>query len=188
MEVVLLTRNDAESGLRIINSIEAHKLSISRMAFTDGSDPYHYLDTFSCDLFLSAHQDDVSAALAAGFAAGRAYPPPTTLAEDVSEVRIAFDGDAVLFGDESERIYQDEGLEAFNAHERAMEDTPMNPGPFKGLLQAIGSIQQRFPARECPIRTALVTSRGGTGPPAVHQDAPIVGRHRQRVVLPERNE
>ena len=74
-------------------------------------------------------------------------------------MRIAFDGDAVLSGDESERIYQDEGLEAFNAHERAMEDTPMNPGPFKGLLQAIGSIQQRFPARECPIRTALVTCR-----------------------------
>ena len=160
IEVVLLTRNDAESGLRIINSIEARRLPIVRMAFTDGSDPYHYLESLSCDLFLSAHQTDVHAAHEAGFAAALVYPPPDVLEEDVTQVRMAFDGDAVLFGVESERIFQEQGIDAFHRHETDMEDTFMDPGPFAGLLRAISAIQQQFPAEECPIRTALVTARG----------------------------
>jgi 5'-nucleotidase len=160
VDVVLLTRNDAESGLRIIKSIETRGLSIARMAFTDGTNPYRYLESFSCDLFLSAHQDDVKDALEAGFAAALVYPPPSMLEEDLSEVRIAFDGDAVLFGGESERIFQEQGIDAFHEHETRWEDTPMTPGPFKGLLQAISTIQRLFPERDCPIRTALVTARG----------------------------
>ena len=160
VEVVLISRNDAESGFRIIGSIESRILDITRMAFTDGSDPYQYLEPFSCDLFLSANQGDVWSALQAGFAAGWVYSPPAILEEDISPVRIAFDGDAVLFGGDSERIFQEQGIYAFHQHEQEMEDVPMDPGPFKGLLQAISKIQGLFPQRECPIRTYLVTSRG----------------------------
>ena len=160
IEVVLLTRNDAESGLRIINTIEARKLPVVRMAFTDGSDPYRYLESFSCDLFLSAHHDDVRAALEAGFAAALVYPPPNILKEDIAQVRMAFDGDAVLFGSESEQLFQKQGIDAFHRHEAEMENTPMDPGPFAGLLRALSAIQQRFSEQECPIRTALVTARG----------------------------
>ena len=160
IEVVLLTRNDAESGLRIINSIEALMLPIVRMAFTDGSDPYPYLKSFSCDLFLSAHRADVHVALEAGFAAALVYPPPNDLEDDITQVRMAFDGDAVLFGAESDRIFQEHGIDAFHRHETELEDTPMDPGPFAGLLRAISTIQHQFPEGQCPVRTALVTARG----------------------------
>lgn len=160
IEVVLLTRNDAESGLRIINSIQKSDLPIIRMAFTDGSDPYRYLESFSCNLFLSAHKADVHAALNAGFPAALVYPPPNEFEQDISEVRIAFDGDAVIFGEESDQVFLKHGLEAFHRHETDMENVPMGPGPFASLLQAISAIQQRFPEGKCPIRTTLVTARG----------------------------
>jgi 5'-nucleotidase len=160
IEVVLLTRNDAESGLRIINSIQKSLLPIIRMAFTDGSDPYRYLESFSCNLFLSAHRADVHAALDAGFPAALVYPPPDKFEQDISEVRIAFDGDAVLFGTESDQVFQEQGLEAFHRHETDMENVPMGPGPFASLLQAISAIQRGFPEGKCPIRTTLITARG----------------------------
>ena len=160
VEVVLLSRNDAESGLRIINSIQARGLPIVRMAFTDGSDPYRYLESLSCDLFLSAHQADVHAAQKAGFAAALVYPPPNVMEEDVAQVRMAFDGDAVLFGAESEHIFQEQGIDAFHLHESEMENVPMDPGPFAGFLRAISAIQRQYASKECPIRTALVTARG----------------------------
>lgn len=160
IEVVLLSRNDAESGLRIINSIEQLHLPISRMAFTDGTDPYRYLKSFSVNLFLSAHRDDVTEALSSGFASALVFPPPATIEQDTNEVRMAFDGDAVLFSDESERVYQEEGLAAFQRREHSLQDNPMAPGPFAALLAAISSIQSLFAEGKCPIRTALVTARG----------------------------
>lgn len=161
VEVVLITRNDADSGFRILNSIEAEELDITRAAFTDGRDPYRYLGAFSCDLFLSAHPEDVRAALKAGFAAALVYPPPKVVESNSDEVRIALDGDAVLFSDKSEKIFQRQGLEAFLENEQMLEDVPLDPGPFKGFVEAISRIQRQFPEDECPIRTALITARSG---------------------------
>jgi 5'-nucleotidase len=131
VEVILLTRNVADSGLRIINSINESNLDISRMAFTGGARHATYLEAIPCDLFLSANPADVRDALRAGFAAAHVYPPPDTLELDDQQVRIAFDGDNVLFDGASEEIYQREGLDAFQKNEAALEDTPFNPGPFK---------------------------------------------------------
>jgi 5'-nucleotidase len=159
VEVILISRNDADSGMRIINSVEAHGIDITRFAFTDGPTAHRYLKPFYCDLFLSAQAEDVRNALNAGFPAALVYPPPSSAPDETGQVRIAFDGDAVLFDDESERIFQEQGLDAFKKHEAALEETPLNPGPFKDFLQAISKIQRAFPESDNPIRTALVTAR-----------------------------
>ena len=159
VEVILISRNDADSGMRIINSVEAHGIDITRFAFTDGATAHRYLRPFDCDLFLSAQAEDVRNALDAGFPAALVYPPPSTIPDETGQVRIAFDGDAVLFDDESERIFQEKGIDAFKKHEAELEETPLNPGPFKDFLQAISKIQRAFPESDNPIRTALVTAR-----------------------------
>lgn len=159
VEVVLVSRNDADTGLRVMNSLEAHGLAISRAGFTDGRAPFRYLEPFSCDLFLSANEADVRSALAAGYAAGLVYQPPEATPPEDREVRIAFDGDAVLFAPDAEQVYRDQGLAEFHRREREAADVPMRPGPFKGFLEAVHRIQRRFPEDDCPIRTALVTAR-----------------------------
>lgn len=161
IEVVLLTKNDADSGLRVVNSIEHHKMAISRMGFTGGQPPYVYLEPFSCDLYLSADEAEVREALDRGFAAALVYPPPkAATATEKDEVRIAFDLDAVLFSPESEEVYQREGLEGFHRHEVENETKPVNPGPFKKFLDSVSAIQRRFPDDQL-IRTAVFSSRGG---------------------------
>ena len=160
VEVILISRNDSDSGMRILNSIEASGIDITRSVFTDGPTAHRYLNPYSCDLFLSAQAEDVKAALSAGFPAALVYPPPNAVPDDGDQVRIAFDGDAVLFGDESEQIFQSKGLDAFQKHEMEMEDTPLSPGPFKGFLDAIARLQGAFPESDSPIRTALITARG----------------------------
>ena len=159
VEVILISRNDADSGMRIMNSVEAHDIDITRFAFTDGPTAHRYLKPFYCDLFLSAQAEDVQNALDAGFPAALVYPPPSPIPDEKGQVRIAFDGDAVLFDDESERIFQEQGIEAFKRHEAELEGTPLNPGPFKDFLDAVSKIQRAFPESDNPIRTALVTSR-----------------------------
>lgn len=160
VEVFLVSRNDADSGLRLLNSIEHLGLDISRDLFTGGRAAYAYLKAIQCDLFLSAEEQDVKRALAAEVAAGLVYRPPSWAEQDDGdEVRIAIDGDAVLFGSESERIYKERGLAEFQKHEAELEDEPLDPGPFKGFVEAICRIQQHFPEDKSPIRTALVTAR-----------------------------
>jgi len=158
VEVVIVSRNSADTGLRTRYSIEALGLPITRAAFTRGRPVADYLEAFSCDLFLSAEDADVVRALQAGFAAGKILPVPAQ-AQHEDEVRVAFDGDAVLFGAASEEIYQREGLEAFQAHEAARAAEPMEAGPFLPFLQALCRIQERFPPEACPVRTALITAR-----------------------------
>jgi 5'-nucleotidase len=161
VEVVVISRNDADSGMRIFNSIEAHGLDISRAAFTDGSDPWNYLEPFHCDLFLSAERNDVEQALRIGRAAALVLAPPTGDRDPrIDEVRIAFDGDAVLFDAESEHVYQTQGLEAFQAREAALADVPMHPGPFEPFLMGLKRIQDRFPEEDSRIRLSLITARG----------------------------
>ena len=159
VEVVILSRNDPASGMRIFNSGAAVELQIQRGVFTQGRSPFRYLTPLNADLFLSANADDVREALRAGFAAAHVNVE-AALASSLhpDEVRIAFDGDAVLFSDEAERIYQAEGLDAFQAHETAQVSTPLAPGPFKPLLAALQRLQKAA-SGEMRVRTALVTAR-----------------------------
>ncbi|HSH58279.1 MAG TPA: 5'-nucleotidase [Acidimicrobiales bacterium] len=160
VEVIVVSRNDADSGLRIFNSIEAMELDVTRAAFTDGADPLPYLAPFVCDLFLSSEPEVVQTALRRGFPAARVMNPPEDFDEEpVGPVKIAFDGDAVLFDDESERVFQSQGLEAFLARERDLADVPMNPGPFRAFLGALGRVQSVAGVEHDVIRTALVTAR-----------------------------
>jgi 5'-nucleotidase len=158
VEVILLSRNSADTGLRVFNSIRHHNLSITRAAFTRGSSPYSYVPAFGAHLFLSANADDVRKALEGGYAAATILPSHVE-SNHSEELRIAFDGDAVLFSDESERIFKRDGLPAFEANERAAANEPMSGGPFKDFLSALHRIQSEYPSDQSPIRTALVTAR-----------------------------
>ena len=158
VEVVLLSRNSADTGLRVFNSIEHHQLAISRAAFCGGDSPWRYVKAFGCHLFLSTEAEDVRYALENGVAAATLVSNKGGDIED-ELLRIAFDGDAVLFSDEAERVYKSEGLEAFTASEKAAAKQPLSGGPFKAFLSALHQLQEAFPASEAPIRTALVTAR-----------------------------
>lgn len=158
VEVVLISRNSADTGLRIFNSINHYKLDIARAAFSGGQSPYRYVRPFNANLFLSADPMDVVSALDAGIAAATILP--SKAGRNTSEqLRIAFDGDAVLFSDDAEKIYREKGLDEFTASERSAAHTPLPGGPFKDVLAALHSIQSEFPASDSPIRTALITAR-----------------------------
>lgn len=158
VEIILLSQNSADTGLRIFNSIAHHNLAITRAAFTSGVSPYHYIYPFGVHLFLSTNADDVAKTLEAGFAAAIILNG-SSLENPSEQLRIAFDGDAVLFSDASERIYQQYGLSAFADNERAEAKTPLPGGPFKDFLSSLHYIQKQFDPDSSPIRTALVTAR-----------------------------
>ena len=158
VEVILLSRNSADTGLRIFNTIEHYGLNIERAAFTNGESPYKYMEAFGADLLLSTNAKDVRAALKKGYAAATILPGRAGGRDD-GQLRIAFDGDAVIFSDEAERIYQEQGLEGFHDSERLAANQPLSGGPFKGVLEALHKIQSAFPIENNPIRTALVTAR-----------------------------
>lgn len=162
VEVILLSRNSADTGLRIFNSIQHHQLEIGRAAFTRGASTHPYISAFGTHLFLSADPDDVRKALEAGFAAATILSSASTPLIDTTnpaQLRIAFDGDAVLFSDESERIYKQNGLNAFESNEVMAAKQPLPGGPFKNFLSMLHQIQLEYPADTSPIRTALVTAR-----------------------------
>ena len=159
VEVVILSRNDPVSGMRVFRSAQHYGLPIQRGSFTRGQSPWRYLKPLNANLFLSTHLSDVRAALDAGVPAAQVYPHSAHASEaHPHEVRIAFDGDAVLFSDEAERVFQSEGLSAFQAHERAKASQPLLAGPFKPLLAALHRLQQEG-TPSMRVRTALVTAR-----------------------------
>jgi len=159
VEVVILSRNDPVSGMRVFRSAKHYGLPIQRGVFTRGESPWRYLRPLSANLFLSTNEADVRSALDAGVPAARVYPHSARASDaHPNEVRIAFDGDAVLFSDEAERVFQRAGLDAFQAHERDRAATPLAAGPFKPLLEALHALQ-REPSQAMRIRTALVTAR-----------------------------
>ncbi|MEE8119481.1 MAG: 5'-nucleotidase [Gammaproteobacteria bacterium] len=158
VEVILLSHNSADTGLRIFNSISHYRLDITRAAFTNGETTWRYVAPFGANLFLSAEASDVVAALDAGFAAATILPRRGSDSES-DQVRIAFDGDAVIFSDEAERVFKEKGLEAFSRSEKGLAKQPLSGGPFKNFLQALHRIQNEFPPDSAPIRTALVTAR-----------------------------
>ncbi|MEG1474518.1 MAG: 5'-nucleotidase [Longicatena sp.] len=162
VEIIIMSRNSADTSLRIFHSIEHFSLDITRAVLSGGVSLSAYLEAFGVDLFLSANEDDVEKAINAGFAAGRIY---TNTLQDynpnlpIHQIRIAFDGDAVLFSNESEKIYQEKGLQAFSENEKLKAKKNLPAGPFAKFLKTISDLQANFDEAETPIRTALVTAR-----------------------------
>jgi 5'-nucleotidase len=160
VEVVILSRNDPVSGLRVFRSVRGAALGIERGVFTRGRSPFAYLSPLKANLFLSANAEDVRSALTAGFPAALVYTHSPNEDSHPDEVRIAFDGDAVLFADEAERVFQAKGLDAFQDHEMTNARRPLPPGPFKPLLHALHRLQQvSGDAAPVRLRMALVTAR-----------------------------
>lgn len=159
VEVIVMSRNSPDTGLRVFNSISHYGLDISRAAFSGGTPLSPYLDAFEVDLFLSKSEEDVQAAIDAGVAAATLYAPPQKQKIEGDKIRIAFDADAVIFSEESEHIYKTEGLEAFLAHEAQNANTPMKEGPFAKLLMTLSFLQQHFEKDQSPVRIAIVTAR-----------------------------
>lgn len=159
IDIILLSRNSAETGLRIFNSIEDYNLNIFRAVFTRGSNTSSYIPAFKADLFLSNNHEDVKKTLKSGFAAASIVNKSKSENSHPNQLRIAFDGDAVIFSDESEKVFQKKGLKAFNNNEVASANIGLKAGPFKPFLQSLQKIQSNFPEEENPIRTALVTAR-----------------------------
>lgn len=159
VEVMVISHNNPETGLRVFNSIQAHGLDISRAAFV-GSDPLvPYLQTFNVDLFLSAEIKDVQAAIDADIPAAVVYRPPNDPSLEIEELRIAFDADAVLFSEESEAIYRDRGLPAFLEHEKANADSVLTAGPFARLLKKLGALAGPAGGAPLPFKVGIVTAR-----------------------------
>ena len=163
-EVVIISRNSADTSLRISNSIDHYNLDITRAAFTGGEPVAKYLNAFDVDLFLSATEEDVQAAVESNVASGLIYDSASLNHQGpLEQIRVAFDGDAVLFSEESEMIYQQQGLEAFIEHEKLNAEKPLPEGPFAKLLKTLSFLQfdlkNRTPDSIPPIRTALVTAR-----------------------------
>ena len=161
-EIIVMSKNSADTSLRIFNSIEHYGLDISRAALVGGGEIAPFLGAFKTDLFLSANEADVQEAINANIASGIICDHsnlPIDPDENIGQIRIAFDGDAVIFSDESERIYKEKGLQAFSEHEQKNAQNPLPEGPFAKLLKTLSILQQKFPEGEAPIRTALVTAR-----------------------------
>lgn len=158
VEVILLSRNSADTGLRVFNSIKHYGLNITRAAFSGGESPYRYIAPFNSHLFLSTDAEDVRRALEHGVAAATLMTSNRDT-QETSQLRFAFDGDAVIFSDEAEQIFKSQGLEAFARSEQESARKPLSGGPFKSFLSALQGLQSEFPEGACPIRTALVTAR-----------------------------
>lgn len=170
VEVIIMSRNSPDTSLRVFNAIKYYGLKITRAVLVSGASLAPYLTAFQTDLFLSAYEDDVQGAIDSGIAAGiictehgykgdeaqKLLPFPQM---EQKGIRIAFDGDAVLFTDESERIFKEKGLAAFEENEAANAGNPLGEGPFANFLRKLSNIQREIGGQDCPIRTALVTSR-----------------------------
>ena len=160
VEVVLLSRNSPDAGMRVMNSIQHYGLDIERAVFSQGADRFRYAKALGAHLFLSANSADVKNAVDRGLAAATLLPSERLDDETDTTVRIAFDGDSVLFSSEADETYQAEGLAAFRKSEIEKADIPLGAGPFKLFLDALNSLQKEFPREEAPIKVALVTARG----------------------------
>ena len=162
VEVIIMSHNSPDTSLRVFNSIAHYGLNISRAVLASGASLTPYLEAFNTDLYLSADEEDVQSAINCGIAAGIICCDEIRMPgkqDEISQIRIAFDGDAVLFSDESEQIYREKGREAFEENERMQAENPLKQGPFAKFLKTISDIQKEFAPEQAPIRTALVTAR-----------------------------
>ncbi len=162
VEVIIMSRNSPDTSLRVFKTIEYYGLNITRAVLASGASLAPYLTAFKTDLFLSAYEDDVQSAIDSNIAAGIICTDGLHTYDcehQIRQIRVAFDGDAVLFSDESEKIYQEKGLEAFEENERRNANNPLKAGPFAKFLKTLSNLQTDFSGEEAPIRTALVTTR-----------------------------
>jgi len=157
-EVILISRNSMDTGMRVFNSIEHWDLPISRAVFTSGRSSSRYVEAAGVQLFLSTNPVEVRKALEQGIAAATMIPSKAKAGSD-EEIRIAFDGDAVLFSDEAEKQHLIGGLDGFHEYETKKAGNPLPFGPFYKVIEAIHRVQESFTTEDCPIRTALVTAR-----------------------------
>ncbi|EDM03090.1 rCG61914, isoform CRA_a [Rattus norvegicus] len=162
-DIVLMTNNHAQVGVRLINSVNHYGLLIDRFCLTGGKSPIGYLKAYLTNLYLSADSEKVQEAIKEGIASATMFAGAKDMAYCDTQLRVAFDGDAVLFSDESEHIAKDHGLDKFFQHETLFENKPLAQGPLKGFLEDLGKLQKKFYAKDerllCPIRTYLVTAR-----------------------------
>lgn len=164
VEVIVMSRNSPDTSLRVFNSIKHYNLPITRAVLVSGASLAPYLNAFGTDLFLSAYEDDVQCAIDSGIAAGIICTEHNVVSfqnrsQSSDFIRIAFDGDAVVFSDESEKIFKMKGLHAFEENEEENAGNPLAEGPFAGFLKKLSDLQKELGPENCPIRTALVTSR-----------------------------
>lgn len=159
IEVMILSRNNSATSLRVFNSIKHYGLDITRSVWSGGTSLVGYLNAFQVDLYLSANESDIQAAIEAGIAAAKIYSFEQAAEPISNQIRIAFDADCVIFGSESERVFQDEGLDAFHEHERVNAKRVLSEGPFGKLLKAISLLQAEYGSVDSPIRTCLITAR-----------------------------
>lgn len=166
VEVIILSRNDPDTGLRVMRSIQSHELPISRAIFMQGRSPYHFMPALNMSLFLSANEDDVREAVALGLPAGRVLGPAVADEGDDQDLRIAFDFDGVLADDASEQVYQARGIDDFRFHESANAATPHDPGPLRDFLAGVNRLQRREEERRAQdadykirVHVSLVTAR-----------------------------
>lgn len=158
VEVIVISHNNPETGLRVFHSIKHYGLDITRAAFVGDESLTGYLVTFNVGLFLSPSDADVRVAIDANIPAAIVYRPPNAPPTEFDALRIAFDADAVIFSEESEAIFQRDGLEAFLAHEQRNADQMLAEGPLARLLIKLGALQQSVQG-EPPFRIAIVTAR-----------------------------
>lgn len=160
VEVILLSRNSPDAGLRVMNSIAHYGLDIERAAFCQGGDRFRYAKALGAQLFLSANASDVEQALANGLAAATMLPKETDEAMADDCVRIAFDGDSVLFSGEADETFRNHGLVAFRDSEVANANNPLGDGPFRPVLEALHSLQKALNTNDTRLKVGLVTARG----------------------------
>ncbi|MDR5728935.1 MAG: 5'-nucleotidase [Terriglobia bacterium] len=158
VEVLLLSRNSPDAGMRILQSVLHYKLDIDRAAFCQGRESFRYADAFGAQLFLSLHEPDVEAAIKSGTAAARLLPVSACVCDE-QEVRVAIDGDSVLFSDEADEIARTQGVAAFYRSELDKAQTPLEGGPFKKFFVELAALQKKFRPNRAPVRIALFTAR-----------------------------
>ncbi len=163
VEVVIVSKSSPDTGIQVLNAIRTHGLNISRSAFISGSSVAPYINDFNVDLFLTTNRNDAQQVADADICACAILDatPVNTYKLDTEQLRIAFDGDAVLFDDSGELLYKQKGLQAFHDREAELRDLPIEKGPYAELLIKLSKLQQRLPAQvqHCPIKIALVTAR-----------------------------
>ncbi len=163
VEVVIMSRNSPDTGVRVLNTIRALKLNITRSVFTAGESSADYLEAFDVDLFLTTNESDAQKVIDNGACASAVLSTPPEYKCDIpdEQVRIAFDGDAVLFDESSELVYKEEGMEAFHNNEHKSQNIPMSEGPFATFLKKLACLQERLPMKMefSPVRIAIVTAR-----------------------------
>ena len=158
VEVILLSRNSSDTGLRIFNSIEHHNLDIKRAVFCSGGSPHAYAKSFGAHLFLSTEASDCRSSMKSGVASARIFPSSVPFSEDET-LKVAFDGDSVIFSEDSQSIYDKYGIKAFEKNEKSLAKLPLTGGPFKSFLFELHKLQKKFLPSNCPIKIALVTAR-----------------------------